>query len=89
MTPDELIAEIFRIQEERNPDEDPGDITIDVQDDMPLVMVSQTISSSAEAAAYDNGMKFSDFMMLAQGTPGGSIQDALENFLEEVKEGKR
>jgi len=82
MTPDELINEIFKIQEQRNPDVDPGDITIDVQDDMPLVMVRQTIY-------HKPGMPFAEHIMLAQGTPGDSIQEALENFLQEVKDGIR
>lgn len=41
LTPDELVNEILRIQNERNPDADPGDITINVQDDMPLCTVHQ------------------------------------------------
>jgi hypothetical protein len=40
-TPDELVDEIFRLQNERDPDEDPGDLTIGVQDDSALHEVSQ------------------------------------------------
>lgn len=80
MTPDELINEIFKIQEARNPDADPGDITIDIQDDMPLVMVRQELPPSEPFALH---------IALAQGTGGFSIQEALENFLQEVKDGTR
>jgi hypothetical protein len=41
VTPDEIIAEIFRIQTERSPDTDPGDINIDIQDDSPATIVMQ------------------------------------------------
>lgn len=42
MTPDKMVAEIFRIQNERAPDEDPGDISIDIQDDSALHTVMQS-----------------------------------------------
>lgn len=41
MTPDEKIAEIFRLREEYEPDADPGDITINIQDDTPMVNIYQ------------------------------------------------
>jgi predicted PolB exonuclease-like 3'-5' exonuclease len=71
MTPDELVAEIFRIQEERDPDSDPGDMDITIQDDMPLVIVRQ------QRIRLD----------MTGGSYGDSIQDALENYLKEVIDG--
>lgn len=88
MTPDELVAAIFKVQSERSPDSDPGDLTIEVQDDMPLVMVSQLqfhVVSEEELAESD----FSAVLEKIQGTPGDSIQNALENYLEAVKEGRQ
>ena len=85
MTPDELINEIFAIQQTRNPDADPGDITIDIQDDTPLVMVRQDRGPTNNRFGPD----FAKNIILAQGTPGHSIQEALENFLQEVKDGTR
>lgn len=41
MTPDEIIKEGFRLQEKHDPDSDPGDLSIEVQDDMPMVAVYQ------------------------------------------------
>jgi hypothetical protein len=41
MTPDELVTELFRRQTAAAPDEDPGDLTISVQDDATAVMVVQ------------------------------------------------
>lgn len=70
MTPDEIITEIFRIQEERRPDTDPGDIDISVQDDMPMVAIHQ---QSPEARPF------------GQLAFGESIQEALENALANVK----
>lgn len=40
-TPDELVAELFRLQNEKRPDDDPGDLTIDVQDDSAATFVYQ------------------------------------------------
>lgn len=40
-TVDELVQRLFRAQEALDPDADPGDLTILVQDDMPLVEVTQ------------------------------------------------
>lgn len=84
MTPDEIIQEIFKIQQERNPDSDPGDMTITVQDDMPLVNVAQHLWESDYA-----DKSFSEFIMLAQGVFGRTLEEALNNFLTEVKEGIR
>lgn len=86
MTPDELVAEIFKLQLERSPDSDPGDLTIEVQDDSSLVMVSQfRVISDKELAESD----FTAVLEKVQGTPGNSIQNALENYLEAVKEGRQ
>lgn len=41
LTPDELVAAIFAVQNGRNPTGDPGDITIDIQDDSALHVVFQ------------------------------------------------
>lgn len=41
MTPDELVRAIFKLQEERHPDDDPGDLEISVQDDSALRAVIQ------------------------------------------------
>lgn len=68
MTPDELVSEIFRIQNERGPDSDPGDLTIDIQDDMAMVLVFQ----------YNWDM---DGEPLGMGT---TIQAALEDALAKV-----
>lgn len=38
---DLLVAQLFRTQEELNPDTDPGDLTIVVQDDMAVTEVNQ------------------------------------------------
>ena len=83
MTPDELVTEIFRIQQERNPDGDPGDLTIEVQDDMPLVMVRQSRMWIEERESFSHHIAF------AQGCPGDNIQDALEKYLQEVINGSR
>ena len=83
MTPDELVTEIFRFQQKRNPDSDPGDLTIEVQDDMPLVMVRQ---SRMWIEARES---FSEHIAREQGCPGNSIQDALEKYLQEVIDGSR
>lgn len=40
-TADSLIAALFAAQNQLRPDEDPGDVAIGVQDDMPLVTVVQ------------------------------------------------
>lgn len=53
-TPDELVSEILRLRDEREPDADPGDLSITVQDDMPLVEVTQrhqTIGRGSTLAA--------------------------------------
>lgn len=34
---DRLVQQLFDLLEEEDPDSDPGDLTIDIQDDMPLV----------------------------------------------------
>ncbi len=39
--PDQLVGEIFRLQNELDPDGDPGDMLIDIQDDSALVIVAQ------------------------------------------------
>lgn len=70
MTPDEIIAEIFRLQNDWAPDADPGDLTIDVQDDMPLVIVHQV------------GWNIIDQGYLGL---GASLQEALEKALENVR----
>lgn len=74
MTPDEIITEIFRVQNEHDPDADPGDISIDVQDDMPLVLV------------YQDRFTAERFGRSHIGT-GGTVQEALENALASVKLG--
>ena len=38
---DNLVDQMFRAREEREPYADPGDLTITVQDDMPLAEVAQ------------------------------------------------
>ncbi len=75
MTPDEIVAEIFRIQMERVPSTDPGDLTlvIDVQDDSALHVVTQQ---------YSFGGITDPFLGV-----GGSIQAALEVALEKVRRG--
>lgn len=70
MTPDELVSEIFRIQNERNPDADAGDLMIDIQDDMALVSVHQW----TDAAEGTTLIGFA-----------GSIQRALEDALANVQ----
>jgi len=85
MTPDELVQLIFRIQQERNPSADPGDMTIMIQDDMPLVMVSQDRMMTDADWKGD----FADLITKVQGIPGDSIQQALENYLEAVREGEQ
>ncbi len=82
MTPDEIVTEIFKIQQLRNPDSDPGDLTIAVQDDMPLVVVGQPRASREDES-------FATSIILGQGTAGHNIQNALESFLEEVQDGVR
>lgn len=79
MTPDELVREIFRIQEERWPNDDPGDMQIDIQDDMPLVVVRQAYTYRGE------NLSPAEYMAIVQGVPGSSIQDALENYLKWVQ----
>jgi hypothetical protein len=75
MTPDELVAEIFRIQNERNPDADPGDLTIEIQDDMPMVLVWQ--AKWRDSDRFD----IEDFVPDGMGT---TIQAALEDALTNV-----
>ena len=82
MTPDELITEIFRIQEEYNPDADPGDIDITIQDDMPLVVVRQKQFPIPEPAHPAEWLE----SLMGVETHGDSIQDALEKHLEIAKE---
>lgn len=84
MTPDETVQEIFKLQLERNPDSDPGDLTITVQDDMPLVNVTQNVWESDHA-----DKTFSEFITLAQGTFGPTIEEALNSFLKEVQQNDR
>lgn len=74
MTPDELVREIMRIQQERDPDGDPGDLEITVQDDSRLVTVYQPHWADTEIEGVL--------------TPGGSIQQALELHLEMVRDGE-
>ena len=40
-TPDQIVDKIFNTRKEQQQDTDPGDITIVVQDDLPLVQVFQ------------------------------------------------
>jgi hypothetical protein len=40
-TPDDLVNELFALQNAANPDDDPGDLSIDVQDDSALHAVFQ------------------------------------------------
>jgi hypothetical protein len=87
MTPDELVRMIFRIQEERDPSADPGDMTIMIQDDMPLVMITQH-NSTFKLEPGENETA-GEWLTRVQGTPGDSIQDALEKHLEAVREGKQ
>jgi hypothetical protein len=42
MTCDELLSDILKMQEERHPDTDPGDILIDCQDDGPMMVFQGT-----------------------------------------------
>jgi hypothetical protein len=73
MTPDEIVAEIFRIQMERDPDTDPGDLTltIDIQDDSALHIVAQQYSLESMSDPFLG--------------VGESIQRALEAALEKVR----
>jgi hypothetical protein len=71
MTPDELVAEIFRIQDERNPDADPGDLTIEIQDDIPMVLITQDTWTDINDIWQPLGM-------------GTTIQAALEDALSNV-----
>lgn len=71
MTPDEIVSEIFKIQNEANPDADPGDLTIDIQDDMELVAIFQ-MSWDMEQRIEPLGM-------------GKNIQAALEDALKKVR----
>jgi len=82
MTPDELVTEIFRIQEEYNPTADPGDIDITIQDDMPFVIVRQDQFPIREPAHPAEWLE----SLGGKETHGDSIQDALEKHLEKVKE---
>ena len=75
LTPDEIVSEIFRIQNERHPNADPGDISIDIQDDMPMVTITQT------SLGKSLGQPFAPFIA------GSSIQETLENALEVVRRG--
>lgn len=72
MSPDQMINEIFRIQNERDPESDPGDIVIDIQDDMPMTLVIQPSKQS---------------MLNPYLGIGDSIQAALEDALENVRRG--
>ena len=72
MTPDELVAAIFKAQNKLRPDEDPGDLTITVQDDMPLVEVHNAGLEKDQEEAF--GIFTHCF--------GDSIQYALENALD-------
>lgn len=72
VTPDEIVNEIFRIQNERDPSSDPGDMTIGIQDDIPLVEVSQDRLGKP-------------FLSFALGI-GSTIQEALEHALIAVQE---
>ena len=82
MSPDELVQEIFRLQDERDPDSDPGDLTIEIQDDMMLAVVRQP-------SHQRDGEPFADYIARAQGMPGDNIQQALEKYLQEVIDGSR
>jgi hypothetical protein len=42
VTPDELVHTIFTLQQSQVPDEDPGDMGIDIQDDSCAVMIIQS-----------------------------------------------
>jgi hypothetical protein len=69
MTPDELVAEIFRIQNERNPDSDPGDLTIEIQDDLPMVLVWQYHWNDEDGQPFGMGASIQ-----------GALEDALRNL---------
>lgn len=86
MTPDELIAEIFKVQQELHPDHDPGDLTIVIQDDTALVMVSQ---DSNYKFAEIEGEDAAAWLTRVQGTPGDSVQNALKTHLEAVRKGEQ
>jgi hypothetical protein len=70
MTPDEIVNEIFRLQNERDPDSDPGDLGIIIQDDIPMVEVTQR-----------GRVRLGGLL-----TMGSTIQEALENALIAVQE---
>lgn len=76
MTPDEIVAEIFRIQNEADPDADPGDITIDIQDDMDMVIVTQMSFPTSQTTDP------TEWEPLGMGT---TIQAALEEALTKVR----
>ena len=82
MTPDELVAAIFAEQMKRNPNADPGDLTISVQDDMPMAQVQQY-------RALNDNEPFVPQIVKNQGVIAPTIQKALETYLQEVKDGIR
>lgn len=73
---DTLIHEIFKAQNERFPDNDPGDMMIYVQDDMPLVEVSQ---ESWVRASDAPGVGF---------VHGGDVESALKAYLAYIRDGR-
>lgn len=70
---DNLVSQIFELRGDREPDADPGDLTIIVQDDMPLAEVAQrgqTIGRGANVLsalgdAVDNVAKGQGYGLLA------------------------
>lgn len=70
-SPDELVHQIFKLQRQREPNDDPGDIEISVQDDSALVSVYQP--------RWD-GDQLNPLV-----SHGASIEDALTAHLQAVK----
>jgi hypothetical protein len=50
--PDALVRAIFATQNERWPDDDPGDITIEIQDDSDMVTLSQDFHGLGDAMTF-------------------------------------
>jgi len=87
MTPDELVQQIFATQLEINSDADPGDLTIIIQDDLPMVEVRQP----RHLESYETPADWLDALMkgYTQGVFGPTVQETLENYLKEVQDGNR
>lgn len=53
-TVDQLIDEVFHLQQQLEPNTDPGDMTIQIQDDMPMVEVGQ-VGFKSKSKSYATG----------------------------------